>query len=98
MLKREKALKTISTTSGFKRVQIRLAIIMSVTLVEFLLFQLPTFVVIATILVQLHQGSVTLANEAWSVCIMLKLVDCVINPLWTTILPKKKPTMIGTEH
>lgn len=73
-----------------KRRQIRLGVIMSVTVFEFVFFYLPMFAVIMTTVFQRFTRNLTMGNEWSTVGFSLWLLDSVFNPLWTTMLPTKK--------
>ena len=73
-----------------QKLQIRLAVIMSVTVLEFFLFQLPfTAVVLTTILLKVT-GNLTMTTEVSTFAFSLWYIDSIINPLWTTLLTNKK--------
>ena len=69
--------------------QIRLAVIMSFTVMEFLIFYLPQFIIIIASIYQRLKGSVTLSHEYSTFGCSLWLIDSIINPLWTTFLWKQ---------
>ena len=84
-------------SAGQKRLEIRVGIIMSVTVLEFFIFQLPIAAVGLSTISQRLQGKLTMPTEPASICTMLKLFDCIINPLWTTFLSKAKNSQRSTE-
>ena len=69
-----------------KKRQIRLAIIMSLSVLEFCIFYFPQFCFIVVTVFQRLTGSVTLASEFSTIGCVLWLLDSIINPLWTTML------------
>ena len=73
-----------------KKRQIRLAIIMSLTVLEFFIFYMPQFgVVLSTIFCRIS-GFLTFGNEMTTFCWGLWFLDATFNPLWITILAKSQ--------
>ena len=72
-----------------KNVQIRLAVIMSLTVLEFNIFQLPLSILVLAIIYQTLTGMVTISHEFETVGIAFIIIDSIINPLWTAFISKK---------
>ena len=72
-----------------KKVQIRLAVIMSLIVLEFNIFQLPLSILVLTVLYQTLTGMVTIPHEFETVGLVFILIDSIINPLWTVFISKK---------
>ena len=73
-----------------KRMHLRLAFIMSLTVVEFIIFQLPmSFIIIAT-LFEKKSHNFTIGKNGITIGYVLWCIDSMINPLWTTLLTKSR--------
>ena len=75
-----------------KKRQIRLAIIMSFTVLEFFIFYLPQFCIVMATVYQKATGSLTISNNVTTFGWGLWFLDAIFNPLWTTFISKKKQT------
>ena len=75
--------------AGQKKVQIRLALIMSLTVLAFNIFQLPFSILVLTILYQTLTGMVTMPHEFETAALCCIWLDSVINPLWTAFISKR---------
>ena len=71
-----------------KQVQIRLAIIMSVTVFEFMLFQLPGAYVVLSAFYGQISGNLIINSKVSTFCFSLWYIDAIINPLWMVPLAK----------
>ena len=69
--------------------QIRLALIMSMTVVEFNVFQLPFTLLVLSVLFETITGRLTIANEFATLSFACLWIDSIINPLWTSFISKK---------
>ena len=99
-MKRQKAMRsTTSCTTTMladsqRKRQIRLAVIMSFTVLEFNVFYLPMFSVIIGAVLQKATGYLTMPSEYSTMGFSLWLLDSIFNPLWTTILSTSKRSKI----
>ena len=82
--------------SGQKRLQIRLGVIMSLTVFEFFIFQLPWVIMGLLTFFQKNFGSLTIGTELSTFAMGMWYIDTAINPLWTTFLTKRKRTDVTT--
>ena len=80
--------------AGQKKVQIRLALIMSLTVLEFIIVEIPLSTVVMVVIYQSLTGMVTLQHEYETAAFCIILVDSIVNPLWTAYI-SKKPTRIN---
>lgn len=81
-----------------KRRQIRLGVIMSMTVFEFFTFQLPWSAMVVTSFLQKSFGELTMGTEMSTIAILLWWVDSSINPLWVTFLTKsRQPAFFNSE-
>ena len=78
-----------------QNVQTRLAVIMSATVLEFFIFQIPMCCVILTTIYQQVAGSLLIQSDMAAVGFALWCVDSIINPLWTTFLSSKKSNSVS---
>ena len=69
-------------------IQIRLAIVMSVAVVEFIIFQLPTMLMMLTVMFQTITGNISICHEFSTVAFAFLWFDSNINPLWTSFISK----------
>ena len=69
--------------------QIRLALFMSMTVIEFNIFQIPFTVMVLTVLYQTVTGKVTLNHEFATFAFSILWSDSIINPLWTCFISKR---------
>ena len=85
------AAKVTTTTArpGQKKVQIRLALIMSFTVLEFNIFQMPLSILVLAVLYQTLTGMVTIPHEFETIALSFIWVDSIMNPLWTAFISKK---------
>ena len=81
----------VTTTLGAsqKMVQIRLAVIMSFTVLEFNIFQMPLSILVLVVLCQTQTGMVTVPHEFETIALSFIWVDSIMNPLWTAFISKK---------
>ena len=66
-----------------------MAVIMSATVAEFFIFQLPLSVVVLMTIFQKLAGTLTMQNNMTALGYCLWFLDSIINPLWTTFLSTK---------
>ena len=78
-----------------KKLQIRLALIMSLTVLEFFIFYMPQFGIVMASLFARVTGSLTFGNEVTTFGWGLWFLDATFNPLWTTFLSKAKRTQVS---
>ena len=76
------------TNQHRKQVQLRLAVVMSLTVFEFILFQLPAAFVIFSALYGKISGDLKTDSYMATFCFSLWYVDAIINPLWMVPLAK----------
>ena len=74
-----------------KKVQIRLALIMSLTVLEFIIVEIPLSSLVMVVIYQSLTGMVTLQHEYETAAFCIILVDSIVNPLWTAFISKKPP-------
>ena len=79
-----------------KKVQIRLALIMSLTVLEFNIFQLPFTILVLVVLYQTLTGMVTMPHEYETAAFCCIWMDSIINPLWTAFI-SKRPLQVKVE-
>ena len=75
---------------GQKKMQIRLALIMSATVVEFVVFQMPSAVMALGTLVEKVTGHLHLGSSVLTFIFFLWYFDAAINPMWSVFLTKGK--------
>ena len=85
----KEGIKKATNTSRSRNVHIRMAVIMSLTVVEFFLFQLPLSAVVLITIYQRITGVLTLQSFWTSIGFGMWSIDCIINPLWITFLSSK---------
>ena len=91
-LKKDKKSNRCSSTNLVivrKKRQIRLAIIMSFTVLEFFIFYMPQFGIVMATVFSRVTGSLTIDNEVTTIGWGLWFFDATFNPLWTTFLQSK---------
>ena len=80
---------TMSTgTQGRNTLQLRLAIVMSMTVLEFIIFQLPATLLILTVMFQTITGQISIPHEFSTVAFAFLWFDSIINPLWTSFISR----------
>ena len=85
-----------NATSPQQRIQIRLGVIMSLTVLEFCIFQLPmSSIIVATYILRFNNSLAMNANVA-TFTFAFWFIDAIINPLWTTMLFNKGLNRIST--
>ena len=80
---------TNQITTSTKKVQIRLAVIMSLTVLEFNISQIPISILVVTVIYQTMTGIVTIPHEFETIALSFIFTDSIINPLWTAFISKK---------
>ena len=69
-----------------RKMQFRLALIMSVTVGEFYLFQIPFSTLALIVAYKSFKGELSLSHEFATVAFSLLWFDSIINPLWTSFI------------
>ena len=77
-----------SIAENQRRLQLRLAMIMSITVLEFNIFQIPFSALTLIVAYQIFQGELTVPHEFATVAFCLLWIDSIINPLWTSLISK----------
>ena len=72
-----------------KKMQVRLALTMSITVLEFNIFQLPFTALVLAVVFESVLGKLTIPNEFATVAFCFFWTDSIINPLWTSFISKR---------
>ena len=78
-----------SLSKSRKKMQMRLAVIMSLTVLEFNIFQVPLTILVLTVLFQTYLGPLSITSEFTTVAFCFLWADSIINPLWTSFISKR---------
>ena len=70
-----------------KQRQLKLAIVMACSVVEFLLFQIPLNVVVFLTIIEAKQNTFALKSSTSAICLILIYFEYIINPVWITFIP-----------
>ena len=81
---------TTTISSNQKRMQLRLAVIMSLTVIEFVIFQLPMSLMILATIIEKVTNHLTININLLTFNFCLWYFDSIINPLWTVLLTKRR--------
>ena len=72
-----------------KKMQMRLAVIMSLTVLEFNVSQVPFTILALVVLFQTYLGPPSITSEFTTIAFCFLWADSIINPLWTSFISKR---------
>ena len=79
-----------SLIASRKQTHFRIGFILSITVVEFVLFQMPTAIFALATLTEKLVGTTTLGSGWLTLVFMLWYLDSAINPMWTVFITTAK--------
>ena len=87
-----------AATASPQSLQMRMALVMSVTVMEFFVFQLPMSAIVLMAIFQTLFGPLVMQTNMTALCLCLWFVDSIINPLWTNLLSKKRNNNVTSSN